>query len=86
MKYILMEFSYFIPENLIDEKVKVKVSSVQNNNISEFGKQFMFDNNEDTSWYSDQGKFQYVFLFFESPIEIAKIELIASGGFCPKVK
>jgi hypothetical protein len=81
-----MENSNFTPENLIDEKIKVKVSSVQNNNSSEFGKQFMFDNNDDTSWYSDQGKFQYVFLFFDTPVEISKIELTGSGGFCPKVK
>ena len=71
--------------NLIDISTKVKVSTVQNNNATEFGKQNMFDNNEDTAWYSDQGKFQYVFIFFDNPVEICSIELTASGGFCPKV-
>jgi hypothetical protein len=65
--------------------IKVKVSSVQNNNSSQYGKQFMFDNNDDTAWYSEQGKFQYVMVFFPSPCNISKIELTGSGGFCPKV-
>jgi hypothetical protein len=72
--------------NLIDSTTKVKISSVQNNNTTDFGKQNMFDNNDDTSWYSEQGKFQYVFLFFDKPCEISRIELTGSGGFCPKVK
>ncbi len=71
--------------NLYDSKTKVKVSTVFNNNSAEFGKQNMFDGNEDTSWYSDQAKFQYVFLFFDDPVNIHKIEITASGGFCPKV-
>lgn len=71
--------------NLIDSNTKCKVSTVLNNNSSDFGKQNMFDNRSDTSWYSDQAKFQYVFLFFESPIEVREIEITCSGGFCPKV-
>jgi hypothetical protein len=75
----------FTPVNLIDSKTKIKISTVFNNNTTNFGKQNMFDNCDDTSWYSDQGKFQYVFLFFDTPCEISRVELTASGGFCPKV-
>lgn len=71
--------------NMIDAKTKVKVSSVYNSNSTQNGKQNMFDNNEDTSWYSDQGKIQYIFLCFDDPINISNIELTGSGGFCPKV-
>lgn len=71
--------------NLIDQNTKCKVSTVLNSNTSEFGKQNMFDNRTDTSWYSDQAKFQYIFLFFESPIKVSQIDITCSGGFCPKV-
>jgi hypothetical protein len=71
--------------NLIDSKTKVKISSVYNNNSAQNGKQNMFDNNEDTSWYSDQGKIQYVFLCFDDSVDVNMIEITGSGGFCPKV-
>jgi hypothetical protein len=69
----------------IDNSTKVKVSSVFNNNTVDNGKQNMFDGNDDTSWYSDQGKFQYVFICFDNPGRIDRIEITGSGGFCPKV-
>ena len=71
--------------SIIDSRTKVKVSSVYSNNTIQNGKQNMFDNSEDTSWYSDQGKLQYVFLCFDDPQYINKIEVTGSGGFCPKV-
>jgi hypothetical protein len=71
--------------NVIDSATKCKVSTVLNNNTADFGKQNMFDGLSDTSWYSDQAKFQYIFLFFDSPIKIKQIEITCSGGFCPKV-
>ena len=71
--------------NIIDSRTKVKVSSVYSNNTLQNGKQNMFDNNEDTSWYSDQGKVQYIFLCFDEAKNISKIEVTGSGGFCPKV-
>jgi hypothetical protein len=71
--------------NLINSETKCKVSTVLNNNNTEFGKHHMFDGLSDSSWYSDQAKFQYVFLFFEKPVNVKLIELTCSGGFCPKV-
>ena len=64
---------------------KVKVSSVLNNLSSENGKQFLNDGNEETCWSSNQGNFQYIFAFFENKVKISRIEIVCSGGFCPKV-
>ncbi len=71
--------------NLINSETKCKVSTVLNSNTAEFGKQHMFDQLSDTSWYSDQAKFQYIFLFFDCPVRVKHIEITCSGGFCPKV-
>ena len=38
----------------------VKVSSVLNRNVKEFGKQFLFDDREDTCWNSEQGTPQLI--------------------------
>ena len=32
----------------------IRVSSVLNRDVKQFGKQFMFDNNDETCWNSDQ--------------------------------
>jgi hypothetical protein len=80
-----MEQQNFEVLNLCDENMKCKVSTTLNGNVTNFGKQHMFDQNMDTSWYSDQAKFQYVFLFFDAPVKVERIELTCSGGFCPKV-
>jgi|LauGreDrversion4_2_1035121.scaffolds.fasta_scaffold287418_4 hypothetical protein len=71
--------------NVIDSLTKCKVSTVLNNNTTDFGKQHMFDGLSDTSWYSDQAKYQYIFLFFDVPVKVKQIEITCSGGFCPKV-
>lgn len=71
---------------LTNPNTKVKVSSTFQNNSAAYGKQFLFDQNEDTSWYSDQGKFQYIILFLDDPAHVTGIDIICSGGFCPKVR
>lgn len=72
-------------ENLINDKIRVKVSSVLNNNTTDNGKQLMFDGEEDTCWNSAQGQAQYIFICFDGVCSIKQIELTAQGGFCPKV-
>ena len=42
------------------KEFRVKVSSVLNRNVKEFGKQFLFDGKEDTCWNSDQGTPQLI--------------------------
>ena len=63
--------------NVIDSATKCKVSTVLNNNTADFGKQNMFDGLSDTSWYSDQGKFQKKERYIEKVFNI-----IFSYSFC----
>lgn len=68
---------------LTSKETRVKVSS----NIkgsTEYKKENMFDENPQTSWYSDQGKFQYIFIFFNEKVQINQIEITFDGGFSPK--
>lgn len=47
------------------------VSSVLNRDVKQHGKTFMFDDLEDTAWYSDQvriTKTKMILLFFASPL------------------
>ncbi|KAL9646688.1 hypothetical protein ABK040_001111 [Willaertia magna] len=61
-----------------------KVSSVLNRNNKEFGKQHLFDGNEETCWNSHQGKPQHIYIEFKEPIHINKIHLTFQGGFAGK--
>lgn len=63
---------------------KVKVSSTIQGNSSEYSKKNILDNNPESFWYSNQGKFQYVCLFFNESVSINEIHITFSGGFCPK--
>uniref|UniRef100_A0A8C6PJV0 Nuclear receptor 2C2-associated protein n=1 Tax=Nothobranchius furzeri TaxID=105023 RepID=A0A8C6PJV0_NOTFU len=40
--------------SLICSLTQSRVSSVLNRDVKQFGKKFMFDNNEETCWNSDQ--------------------------------
>jgi len=61
-----------------------KVSSVLNKNSKEFGKQHLFDGNEETCWNSHQGKPQYIYLEFKQPVLINKVHMVFQGGFVGK--
>ena len=69
---------------LTNQSTRLKVSSTLPGNSGEYSKQNMLDNNPQTSWYSNQGKFQYICLFFDDIISINEIIITFSGGFCPK--
>ncbi len=64
----------------------VKVSSVLNRNVKEFGKKFLLDGREDTCWNSDQGSPQYIQIVFNDnlKINIAEIRIMFQGGFAGK--
>ena len=64
-------------------KTKIKVSSTLKGS-KDYLKENILDNNPQTSWYSDQGKFQYIYLFFENKINFNEIDLTFDGGFSPK--
>ena len=68
---------------LTNNKTKIKVSSTLKGS-KEYLKENILDNNPQTSWYSDQGKFQYIYLFFEKKINFNEINITFHGGFSPK--
>ena len=68
---------------LTNGKTRLKVSSTLKG--SEYVKQNIFDGNNDTAWHSDQGKFQFVYIFFEEAVDVNEVDITFCGGFCPKV-
>lgn len=71
--------------NLLQEKkFTSRVSSVLNKNVKEFGKQFMFDESNETCWNSDSGTPQWILVNFEEPVDLSEIEIEFQGGFAGK--
>jgi len=66
------------------EDLEIKVSSVLNRQVREYGKMFMFDGREDTCWNSDQGTPQWIRIEFEDEREIAQVQFMFQGGFAGK--
>jgi len=66
------------------EDIEIKVSTVLNRQVSEYGKLFMFDGREDTCWNSDQGTPQWIRITFDNMKHIAKLQLMFQGGFAGK--
>ena len=64
-----------ILENSADD-FEIKVSTVLNRQVSEYGKLFMFDGREDTCWNSDQGTPQWVRITFDTMKHIAKLQFV----------
>ncbi|KPU76108.1 uncharacterized protein Dana_GF26890 [Drosophila ananassae] len=58
-----------------------RVSSVLNKDVKQYGKQFMFDTNEDTSWSSDEGTPQWIILVLDEPQNINGFRFQFQGGF-----
>ncbi len=79
-----------MPDNLKDilqsakDSYSVKVSSVLNKNVKEYGKKFLTDGREDTCWNSDQGTPQYIVINFDNPVNIREVRIMFQGGFAGK--
>lgn len=73
-------------DNLLsgDNSFQVKVSSVLNKNVKEYGKQFLTDGREDTCWNSDQGLPQFVQIAFDVEQTLVEIGIMFQGGFAGK--
>ncbi|KAK1805920.1 hypothetical protein P4O66_012966 [Electrophorus voltai] len=67
--------------SVISNNTQCRVSSVLNRDVKQFGKQFMFDANEETCWNSDQGKSQWVVLEFPAPVRVSELRVQFQGGF-----
>ncbi|KAL3188089.1 hypothetical protein MRX96_004313 [Rhipicephalus microplus] len=70
--------------NLIDKHTNVRVSSVLNRDVSNFGKKHLTDGRPDTCWNSDQGTPQWICLDFSAPVALSEIHLQFQGGFAGK--
>ena len=63
----------------------VRVSSVLNGAVAEYGKQHLLDGSSDTCWNSEQGSPQFVQLTFQQPVHIASLSVTFQGGFVGQV-
>ncbi|KAI0243235.1 Nuclear receptor 2C2-associated protein [Lamellibrachia satsuma] len=70
--------------SLICEDTNIRVSSVLNRDVKQFGKKHMFDNDDETCWNSDQGSPQWVYLDFKDLVQLDSIQMRFQGGFAGK--
>jgi len=71
-------------ELIAKERITVKVSSVLGRDVKSYGKQYIFDNCEDTCWNSDQGLPQWIAVSFSSKIPVSQFMIQFQGGFAAK--
>ncbi|XP_026554190.1 nuclear receptor 2C2-associated protein [Pseudonaja textilis] len=67
--------------SLICPETISRVSSVLNREVKQFGKKYMFDRNEETSWNSDQGAIQWLTMEFPQTVQASQIQIQFQGGF-----
>ncbi|KAL2726582.1 hypothetical protein V1478_006860 [Vespula squamosa] len=71
--------------NLLKEcKFDCRVSSVINKDTRNYGKQYMFDDSNETCWNSDAGMQQWIRINFEKMCVISGFEIEFQGGFAGK--
>ena len=68
---------------LTNKDTRVKVSSTLKGS-PENTKDKLFDGKIETSWYSGQGKLQYIYVYFDYPVKIREINFNFDSGFSPK--
>ena len=68
---------------LTNKDTRVKVSSTLKGS-PENTKDKLFDGKIETSWYSSQGKSQYIYVYFNNSVKIKEIDSIFDSGFAPK--
>ena len=68
---------------LTNKDTKIKVSSTLKGS-PENTKDKIFDGKLETSWYSSQGKSQYIYVYFNNSVKIKEIDFIFDSGFAPK--
>lgn len=67
--------------SLVCPETVSRVSSVLNRNSRQFGKKYLFDEDEETCWNSDQGPSQWVTLEFPHRVHITQLQVQFQGGF-----
>ncbi|XP_037811529.1 nuclear receptor 2C2-associated protein [Lucilia sericata] len=69
---------------LNNEKFKCSVSSVLNKDTKQHGKQFLYDQQDDTAWSSNEGIPQWIAIEFEEPQTVKSFSFQFQGGFAAK--
>jgi len=69
---------------LLLPKARIKVSSVLNKDVLNYGKQHLLDDQNETCWNSDQGSPQYVMVDFGQAIKLFAVKIQFQGGFAGK--
>ncbi|TMW43999.1 hypothetical protein DOY81_010924, partial [Sarcophaga bullata] len=69
---------------LTKEKFKCSVSSVLNKDTKQHGKQYLYDQQDDTAWSSNEGIPQWIAIEFEEPQTINGFSFQFQGGFAAK--
>ena len=68
---------------LTNKNTRVKVSSTLKGS-PENTKDKLFDGKAETSWYSNQGKIQFIYVYFDEPVKIKEININFDGSFGAK--
>ena len=53
--------------------LSIRVSSVLNKGTKSYGKQYLFDGNEETCWNSDEGSQQWIVIKFEDAVSLTQV-------------
>ncbi|XP_059177135.1 nuclear receptor 2C2-associated protein-like [Physella acuta] len=73
------------PINSLKKNIlRTRVSSVLNKDVKQFGKQYLFDDDDETCWNSDQGTPQWVIIDFNQAVSVQEIHVQFQGGFVGK--
>ncbi|XP_065367733.1 nuclear receptor 2C2-associated protein [Calliphora vicina] len=73
-----------IMDLLTNEKFKCSVSSVLNKDTKQHGKQFLYDQQDDTAWSSNEGIPQWIAIEFEESQTLKSFSFQFQGGFAAK--
>ncbi|XP_065206716.1 nuclear receptor 2C2-associated protein [Planococcus citri] len=60
---------------------KCRVSSTLNDDVQNFGKNYMFDENEETCWNSAEGSPQWIEILFKENQQVSEFQFQFQGGF-----
>ena len=62
--------------SLLDERVRIRVSSVLNRDIKQYGKKFLTDGSDETCWNSDAGVPQHITIDFGRAVVVESLKLM----------
>ncbi|CAE1329801.1 unnamed protein product [Acanthosepion pharaonis] len=63
------------------EGTRVRVSSVLNKDVKQYGKKYLFDGKDETCWNSSEGSPQWILIDLERSVEVEELVIRFQGGF-----